>query len=132
MCVFLCVYNSCNGTWLPRCQLRKCFCGIISFGPPSDVSCKKLTVHCAESVVYVELKHWKSASRKMSVLGWSFASIETLVDGSSPPDDPAPRAGQLFLHLWRKPLDLTAHQRRIQLKALHLHEHDLFLSIASA
>ncbi|KAK9917685.1 hypothetical protein WJX75_007169 [Coccomyxa subellipsoidea] len=84
------------------------------------------------SVVYVELKHWKSASRKMSVLGWSFAPIETLVDASSPPDDPAPRAGQLFLHLWRKPLDLTAHQRRIQLKALHLHEHDLFLSIASA
>ncbi|EIE19851.1 hypothetical protein COCSUDRAFT_58088 [Coccomyxa subellipsoidea C-169] len=85
-----------------------------------------------EAVVYVELKHWKSASRKMSVLGWSFAPIETLVDASSPPDDPTPRAGQLFLHLWRKPLDLTAHQRRIQLKALHPHEHDLFLTIASA
>ncbi|KAK9902703.1 hypothetical protein WJX75_003253 [Coccomyxa subellipsoidea] len=85
-----------------------------------------------EAVVYVELKHWKSASRKMSVLGWSFAPIETLVDASSPPDDPGPRAGQLFLHLWRKPLDLTAHQRRIQLKALHPNEHDLFLTIASA
>ena len=47
----------------------------------------------AEAVVYVELKHWKSASRKMSVLGWSFAPIETLVDASSPPDDPGPRAG---------------------------------------
>ncbi|CAL8466444.1 g5980 [Coccomyxa elongata] len=85
-----------------------------------------------EAVVYVEVKHWKSASRKMSVLGWSFAPIETLVDVSSPPDDLAPRAGQLFLHLWRKPLDLSAHQQRTQLKALHPHDHDLFLSIASA
>ncbi|BDA51176.1 hypothetical protein COCOBI_18-0520 [Coccomyxa sp. Obi] len=85
-----------------------------------------------EAVVYVEVKHWKSASRKMSVLGWSFAPIETLVDVSSPPDDPAPRAGQLFLHLWRKPLDLSAHQQRTQLRALHPHDHDLFLSIASA
>jgi hypothetical protein len=41
-------------------------------------------------------------------------------------------AGQLFLHLWRKPLDLTAHQRRIQLKALHPNEQDLFLTIVSA
>lgn len=44
----------------------------------------------------MELKHWKSASRKMSVLGWSFAPIETLVDASSPPDDPTPRAGLPF------------------------------------
>jgi hypothetical protein len=55
-------------------------------------------------VVYVELKHWKSASRKMSVLGWSFAPIETLVDASSPPDDPGPRAGSpsisKILALW--------------------------------
>ncbi len=82
--------------------------------------------------MYVEVKHWKSASRKMSVLGWSFAPIETLVDVSSPQDDPAPRAGQLFLHLWRKPLDLSAHQQRTQLRALHPHDHDLFLSITSA
>lgn len=89
-------------------------------------------VAAAESAVYVEVKHWKSASRKMSVLGWSFAPLETLVDVSSPPDNPAPRAGQLFLHLWRKPLDLTAHQHIKQLKALHPHEHDLFLTISAA
>ena len=50
----------------------------------------------AVAVLCVEVKLWKSASRKMSVLSWSFAPIETLVDVSSPPDDPAPRAGQLF------------------------------------
>lgn len=53
----------------------------------------------AEAVVYVELKHWKSASRKMSILGWSFAPIETLVDASSPPDDPGPRAGSPSISL---------------------------------
>ena len=82
--------------------------------------------------MYVGVKHWKSASRKMSMLGCSIVPIETLVGELSPPDVPAPRAGQLFLPLLRKPLDLSAHQQRTQLRALHPHEHDLFLLFASA
>ena len=38
---------------------------------------------CAESVVYVEVKHWKSLSKKMSTLGWSFAPIEMFINASS-------------------------------------------------
>ena len=84
----------------------------------------------AESVLYVELKHWKSSAKKMSLLGWSFAPFETLVDIFS--DEPSARCGQLFLHLWKKPLDLHAHEKRTLLKALHPQEHDLFLTIANA
>ncbi len=84
----------------------------------------------AESMLYVELKHWKSSARKMSLLGWSSAPIETLVDISA--DEPAARGGQLFLHLWRKPLDVHAHERRTPLRPLHPQEHDLFLTIANA
>ena len=88
--------------------------------------CRITRCGCAEAVLYVEVKHWKST------LIWPFAPIETLFDMSCPPDDPAPRASQLFLHLWSKPLDLSAHQQRTQLRALHPHDHDLFLSLASA
>ncbi len=38
---------------------------------------------CAESVVYVEVKHWKSLSKKMSTLGWSFAPIEMFINVST-------------------------------------------------
>lgn len=84
----------------------------------------------AESVLYVELKHWKSSTKKMSLLGWSFAPFETLVDITC--DEPSARCGQLFLHLWKKPLDFHAHEKRTTLKALHPQEHDLFLTIANA
>jgi hypothetical protein len=84
----------------------------------------------ADSVLYVELKHWKSSAKKMSLLGWSFAPFETLVDITA--EEPTARCGQLLLHLWRKPLDLHAHERRTQLKPLHLQEHDLFLTIGNA
>ena len=42
-----------------------------------------ICIFAAESVVYIEVKHWKSASKKMSTLGWSFAPIEMFIDTSS-------------------------------------------------
>ena len=33
--------------------------------------------------MYVEVKHWKSLSKKMSTLGWSFAPIEMFINASS-------------------------------------------------
>ena len=39
--------------------------------------------------MYIEVKHWKSSSKKMSTLGWSYAPIEMFIDASS--DQPVAR-----------------------------------------
>ena len=39
------------------------------------------------------------------------------------------RAGQLFLHLYKKPLSYTAHTKNGQLKQLRSKGHDLYLTL---
>ena len=74
----------------------------------------------------------------MSTLGWAWAPWEALVDDGNAAADggPAARAGQLALHLYRKPLEARAHlggvgQQQQHLRPLH-QCHDLFLTIANA
>jgi hypothetical protein len=93
----------------------------------------------ADAALYIELQHWKSGKRRMSTLGWAWAPWEALVDdsGAAAPGagGPAARAGQLSLHLYRKPLEERAHlggAAQLHLKPLHAQQHDLFLTIADA
>lgn len=39
------------------------------------------------------------------------------------------RTGQLFLHLYKKPISFSAHAKNAQLKQLHTKGHDLFLTL---
>eukprot|EP00887_Chlorella_sp_A99_P005720 scaffold1.g5720.t1 len=54
------------------------------------------------SVLYVEIKHWKSAEKKFSTLAWGYAPLEALVDAG--PVASRVREGLVGLHLCRKPL----------------------------
>ena len=67
----------------------------------------------------------------MSLLAWSHAPVEALADLGC--ERPCARAGSLFLHLWRKPLEPAAPRAPGRLRPLNpAHEHDLFLTVCAA
>ena len=65
------------------------------------------------SVLFVEVKHWKSKEKKFSLRGWAYAPIDQLIDWSK--TDPPVRVGPLALTLMQKPapfdLGKTPHKR---------------------
>ena len=103
----------------------------------------------AGSAVFFEIRHYKTAERRLSTLAWSFIPVEAFVlhhhtsfggPGSPRSQGPRVRTGPLFLSLYHKPTDEKAHART------HLHAasiarrgpkplskvHDLFVSILTA
>ncbi len=70
----------------------------------------------AGTVVYFELKHWKTKEKKWSTLGWTYMPKERfikLVDG-----EPTVRTEAQGMHMYAKPLDFQAHFRQASMRKL--------------
>ena len=85
-----------------------------------------LLLLAAGSHLLIEIRHWKSLDKKMSVLAWSYLEIDKVIEGAGSPD-PLVRSGSLFLHMYRKPVEVQIKPGKHRTLST---SHDLFLSVS--
>lgn len=104
--------GGCNPLQLLLCNCPLC-CHIV------HLSVCTICPH-AGTAVYFEVRHYKTAERRLSTLAWSFIPVEVFIlhhhqatggPGSPRRSGPKIRTGPMFLSLYHKPTDTGAHAR---------------------
>ncbi|KAK9814682.1 hypothetical protein WJX72_009730 [[Myrmecia] bisecta] len=79
------------------------------------------------SLLYIEVKHYKTKEQKFSLRAWSFAPFEALVDITAV--EPCVRIGPLDLSLYQKPIDTQPAAAARKLKRLAPSGYDLHINV---